>query len=285
MSQVVIHGNTVYLDGVVARNASGKSMTEQTQDVLKIHRRRSGAGRHRQVEVAPRPPSGSPTWAKFAEMNAVWDGWVSPGNTPARATVEAKLAAPGYLRRDHGGGGEVARAAVGVLGRVRENLDQQRREPEAGLLELLFGDLRGPILIGVVHRRLPGAAACPEKRRRLGALGDRQAIVRFDRARHDLGRPLLRPISAAGCVMLSHPLGGLPARALAYSGSLPSWPDIFMARSTVVLSQNRCRLPAGGTTGGFGAMCADQVSAHGLRNIAPTLLRRLGRRCVWQVLS
>ena len=30
------------------------------------------------------------------EMNALWDGWVSPGNTHARATVEAKLAAPGY---------------------------------------------------------------------------------------------------------------------------------------------------------------------------------------------
>jgi enamine deaminase RidA (YjgF/YER057c/UK114 family) len=29
-------------------------------------------------------------------MNAVWDAWVAPGNTPARATVEAKLAAPGY---------------------------------------------------------------------------------------------------------------------------------------------------------------------------------------------
>ena len=32
----------------------------------------------------------------FAEMNAAWDAWVSPGNTPARATVEAKLAAPQY---------------------------------------------------------------------------------------------------------------------------------------------------------------------------------------------
>ena len=29
-------------------------------------------------------------------MNAVWDGWVSAGNTPARATVEAKLATPDY---------------------------------------------------------------------------------------------------------------------------------------------------------------------------------------------
>jgi enamine deaminase RidA (YjgF/YER057c/UK114 family) len=32
----------------------------------------------------------------FAEMNAVWDAWVAPGHTPARATVEAKLAAPQY---------------------------------------------------------------------------------------------------------------------------------------------------------------------------------------------
>ena len=27
-------------------------------------------------------------------MNEVWDAWVSKGNAPARATVEAKLAAP-----------------------------------------------------------------------------------------------------------------------------------------------------------------------------------------------
>ena len=34
--------------------------------------------------------------ANFAEMNAVWDAWVVPGHTPARATVEAKLATPDY---------------------------------------------------------------------------------------------------------------------------------------------------------------------------------------------
>jgi enamine deaminase RidA (YjgF/YER057c/UK114 family) len=34
--------------------------------------------------------------ANFAEMNAVWDAWVSPGNAPARATVEAGLASPDY---------------------------------------------------------------------------------------------------------------------------------------------------------------------------------------------
>jgi enamine deaminase RidA (YjgF/YER057c/UK114 family) len=35
--------------------------------------------------------------ANFAAMNAVWDAWVVPHNTPARATVEAKLATPDYL--------------------------------------------------------------------------------------------------------------------------------------------------------------------------------------------
>jgi enamine deaminase RidA (YjgF/YER057c/UK114 family) len=34
--------------------------------------------------------------ADFAAMNAVWDAWVAPGHTPARATGEARLAAPGY---------------------------------------------------------------------------------------------------------------------------------------------------------------------------------------------
>ncbi len=30
----------------------------------------------------------------FAAMNAVWDAWVVPGQTPARATVEAKMNDP-----------------------------------------------------------------------------------------------------------------------------------------------------------------------------------------------
>jgi enamine deaminase RidA (YjgF/YER057c/UK114 family) len=29
-------------------------------------------------------------------MNAVWEAWVPAGNTPARATVQAKLANPHY---------------------------------------------------------------------------------------------------------------------------------------------------------------------------------------------
>ncbi len=34
--------------------------------------------------------------ADFAAMNSVWDVWVHPEAKPARATVEAPLAAPEY---------------------------------------------------------------------------------------------------------------------------------------------------------------------------------------------
>jgi enamine deaminase RidA (YjgF/YER057c/UK114 family) len=34
--------------------------------------------------------------ADFGTMNAVWEAWVSPGNTPARATGQVQLAAPKY---------------------------------------------------------------------------------------------------------------------------------------------------------------------------------------------
>ena len=95
MSQVVVHGNTVYLAGVVANNAGGESVTKQTQDVLSIidgHLAKAGTDKSKLLTATIYITD----MKNFAEMNAVWDGWVSAGNTPARATVEAKLAAPQY---------------------------------------------------------------------------------------------------------------------------------------------------------------------------------------------
>ena len=95
MSQIVIHGNTVYLAGVVARANKGKSVTEQTKEVLAtIDKYLAQAGSDKSKLLSAN------IWladmATFGEMNAVWDGWVAPGHTPARATVEAKLAAADY---------------------------------------------------------------------------------------------------------------------------------------------------------------------------------------------
>ena len=34
--------------------------------------------------------------ATYNDMNSAWDAWIDPANTPARATVEARLAAVKY---------------------------------------------------------------------------------------------------------------------------------------------------------------------------------------------
>jgi enamine deaminase RidA (YjgF/YER057c/UK114 family) len=95
MSGAVVHGNTVYLAGQVAHKAAGKSVTEQTQEILaSIDALLAECGTSKQNILSAN------IWlsdmSTFAEMNAVWDGWVLAGHTPARATVEAKLAAPQY---------------------------------------------------------------------------------------------------------------------------------------------------------------------------------------------
>lgn len=95
MSKAVVHGNTVYLAGIVADNPKGKSVGEQAKDIVgQIDRLLAKAGSDKTKLLSAN------IWitdmANFAEMNAVWDAWVVPGHTPARATVEAKLAAPDY---------------------------------------------------------------------------------------------------------------------------------------------------------------------------------------------
>ena len=95
MSQVVVHGDTVYLAGVVANKAASESVTKQTQEVLSIidsHLAKAGSDKSKLLTATIYLTDMN----TFAEMNAIWDGWVSAGNTPARATVEAKLAAPRY---------------------------------------------------------------------------------------------------------------------------------------------------------------------------------------------
>jgi enamine deaminase RidA (YjgF/YER057c/UK114 family) len=95
MSKAVVNGNTVYLAGLVADEPKGKSVTEQTKNILaQIDGYLAKAGTDKSKLLTAN------IWitdmANFAEMNAVWDAWVSPGNTPARATVEARLATPDY---------------------------------------------------------------------------------------------------------------------------------------------------------------------------------------------
>lgn len=95
MSQAVAHGDVVYLAGQVALGAPGASVADQTRDILnRIDTLLAEAGSDKAKLLS------ATIWladiATFAEMNAVWDAWVAQGHTPARACVEAKLAASDY---------------------------------------------------------------------------------------------------------------------------------------------------------------------------------------------
>jgi len=95
MSDAVIHGGKVYLSGVVADKMVGKSVYAQTKETLaQIDDLLAAAGTDKTRILKAN------IWltdmATFADMNKAWDAWVVPGKTPARATVESKLAEPGY---------------------------------------------------------------------------------------------------------------------------------------------------------------------------------------------
>ncbi len=92
MSDIVVHGNTVYLAGQVGE---GETVEAQTRDILATVDKllaEAGSDKTRILQTI--------IWlsdmSTFAEMNKVWDEWVPQGHTPARATGEAKLATPRY---------------------------------------------------------------------------------------------------------------------------------------------------------------------------------------------
>ncbi|CAI8836707.1 RutC family protein YoaB [Pseudomonas sp. IT-P253] len=94
MSQIVIHGNTVFLAGQVGE--AQHNVAEQTRDALArvdALLLEAGSSRERLLQTT--------IWladmADFDAMNAVWDAWVPKGHAPARACGEAKLADPRLL--------------------------------------------------------------------------------------------------------------------------------------------------------------------------------------------
>ncbi len=94
MSQAAVHGDTVYLAGQVADDTSEGVAGQTAQILAKIDARLKEAGSDKSKLLSAN------LWISdmrhFNEMNKVWDAWISPGNAPCRACVEATLAAPQY---------------------------------------------------------------------------------------------------------------------------------------------------------------------------------------------
>ena len=94
MSELAVHNGVAYLAGQVPEDAS-QDIVGQTRQVLEaIDALLAQAGTDKtrilraQIFLAD--------IADFAGMNRAWDAWVVPGNAPARATVEARLANPAW---------------------------------------------------------------------------------------------------------------------------------------------------------------------------------------------
>ncbi|UXI68045.1 RidA family protein [Tahibacter amnicola] len=92
MSEATVHNGTIYLAGQVADDPT-QDIQGQTRQVLGaidelLERCGSDKSKILRAEIFITDLS------EFAAMNAVWDAWVVPGHTPARATVQAALAKP-----------------------------------------------------------------------------------------------------------------------------------------------------------------------------------------------
>lgn len=92
MSEMVVHNGTVYLAGQIADDAGADiaGQTRQVLDAIDALLARAGSDKSKIL----RAQIFLVDLAEFAAMNAVWEQWVVPGHTPARATVQAALANP-----------------------------------------------------------------------------------------------------------------------------------------------------------------------------------------------
>ena len=96
MSKIVCHSGTVYLAGLTADATAGQSVGAQTKEILdKIDAllKQGGSDKSKLVQAV--------IWLQdirtVDEFNKVWDAWVVPGQTPARACIEARLQSPAKM--------------------------------------------------------------------------------------------------------------------------------------------------------------------------------------------
>ena len=95
LSAAVVNGDTIYLAGQIASDASADAKGQTQQILKKIDELLAAAGSSKSKLLS------ATIWLAdmryYDDMNSAWDAWMDPANPPARATVEARLAAPKYF--------------------------------------------------------------------------------------------------------------------------------------------------------------------------------------------
>ncbi|HEY0567032.1 MAG TPA: RidA family protein [Xanthobacteraceae bacterium] len=96
MSRVVVHGDRVYLAGLTADKTVGQPVGEQAKEILAAIDALLAKGGSDKSKLLT-----AMIWLSdiriVDDFNKVWDAWVVPGQTPARACVEARLQSPAKL--------------------------------------------------------------------------------------------------------------------------------------------------------------------------------------------
>lgn len=95
MSRVVTHNGVAYLAGLTADDLS-QDVAGQTRQVLAKGEAKLASAKTDKSRLLT-----ATIWLRditdFEAMNAVWESWIDPANSPARATVECRLADPDIL--------------------------------------------------------------------------------------------------------------------------------------------------------------------------------------------
>lgn len=92
MSEAVTLGNRIYCSGMIPEDTSLDITGQVRQALAEIDSLLAKGGSDKSKILT------ATIWlsdiSDFAAMNKVWDAWVVPDHTPARATVEARLNDP-----------------------------------------------------------------------------------------------------------------------------------------------------------------------------------------------
>lgn len=92
LSEAVVHGDRILLSGMIPEDTSLDVAGQVRQALAEIDALLARAGTDKTRILTATIYLAD--IGDFAAMNAVWDAWVVPGQTPARATVQARLNDP-----------------------------------------------------------------------------------------------------------------------------------------------------------------------------------------------
>ena len=92
LSEMAVYNGTIYLAGQVAADRAQDTAGQTKQVLAAIDKLLAEVGSDKTKILST--TIYITDMANFPAMNTIWDAWVPQGNSPPRATVEAKLANP-----------------------------------------------------------------------------------------------------------------------------------------------------------------------------------------------